>query len=158
VQRTDDAGSSVPSANVPFWESHARWMLGARIQARQARNGSPAINGRRQPGRVDDAFLIHHRRGGWVKRQLRAPIHPTMLRSESALRTAQDDGCSNPRSASARRFACHQRLTAAITEISTSSSGLASAASTQARAGAKPDGTQASHTLFISANRLMSLR
>lgn len=50
------------------------------------------------------------------------------------------------------------QASAAITEISTSSSGRAIAASTQARAGAWPSGTQASHTAFMAAKSAMVFR
>ena len=45
----------------------------------------------------------------------------------------------------------HGYISAAITEISTNNASLAILAATQARAGACPSGTQASHTAFISA-------
>lgn len=47
-------------------------------------------------------------------------------------------------------------LTAATTEISTKSSARAIRASTQARAGAYPSGTQASQTAFMAAKSFMS--
>jgi len=47
-------------------------------------------------------------------------------------------------------------FTAAMTETSTSSSGLAMAAWTQALAGAWPSGTQASQTSFMVAKSFMS--
>jgi hypothetical protein len=72
-----------------------------------------------------------------------------------ALRTMRSLGATAGKPAAVHRV---RRYRAAITMISTVFFGAASLASTVARAGVLPGDTQASHTAFISAKVLMSVR